>query len=514
MPLIQQRTQPFVFQTFVGGYTSTTDEDPLMLPKQYLSEVNNCLVENGYVRKALGWLRLMNVGSFAGEAQGIYLFRTSADEEEVLFLTTTNLYVFDPVNNAFVDYTPVGGLHGSTSVAPQFITWLDSVFITNGIDPIIYHQFATQATFLTANGAPVSCGAIQVFASQLFAFSITDTIGFHTWRLVWSDFRNPTIWNAGQAGGADLDDTQDGLQAAEIMDRWMAIAKVRNWYLTSFVGPPVWFDFLRRDTDAVLCRRTLARLPSGLGLFALGPTDVIIFDGINSTPIGKPIRKELFTLLNRIGFDSAVSYRDDLRGRMYLSIPTANITPDLVYTYSYIDGPWMREKFPVLGGASVDYRTPLLIDEMVHPIDAYDIQIRDLYKSRQQRFLTTDGTGLFVAGDYLEHDGQPIDASFVTAAVAPGVQQDGTVLPVTVMGILVEGNTMPGTMLLTLRAAWGNMQFTTFGPFQLSFTRSIQQLIPCEVSGQYFQVGIANATINEGFQIKQIMLRCHIRGRV
>lgn len=513
-PIIAQRTLPYVFQSFVGGYTSVSDSDPLMLPKQYLSETNNCLVENGYVRKSLGWIRLMNPDSFQGEAQAIYLYRTNANESEVLFLTTTNLYEYNPIDNSFQDYTPAGGLHGTTAFAPQIISWLDNVYITNGVDPIIEHKYDQQSTFLDQNGAPASCNSIQVFASQLFAFAPTTTAGFQGWQAVWSDFRNPNVWNAGQAGGVDLDDTAEPIMAAEIIDRWMAIAKTHTWYLTTYVGSPVWFDFRRRDCDAVLARRTLIRLPAGLGLFALGPHDVIIFDGNNSTPVGKPIRKELFTRLNREALDSCVAHREEFRGRIYLSIATGDMKPDMSYTYSYIDGPWMRETGAVLSAMSVDYDTPLLIDEMVHAVDFYDVQIRDLVKSRQSRFLTTDGTGLFMAGDYPNRDNQPIDASFVTAAIAPGTQQDGTILPVTVMGILVEGNPLPGMSSVTLRAAWGNMNFTQYGPWELFFSFPIQQLIPCEVSGQYFQVGIQNGNLNEAFQIKQITLRYLIRGRV
>jgi len=527
MPLLRQMTAPFVFASFVGGLMTTTDEDPLILPKQYMSEVQNCLVENGYVRKALGWIRLMNPDSFTGIGQGIFLLRTSGGNEEVLFLTTTNLYVYDPVANAFNDMTPTGGLHGTTNIAPQFITWMDSTFITNGVDPIMQKQYGTQAVFLNANGAPVSAMSIQTFSGQLWAFAITDSTGYHSWRAVWSDFRNPSVWNAGQAGGVDLDDTQEDLMAAEIIDRWLVIAKTHTWYITTFIGAPVFFDFRRRDTDGVLARRTLCRLPSGLGLFALGPTDVIIFDGNNSTPIGKPIRKELFTLLNRLSLDNAVSFRDDLRGRVYLNIATHAQIPDTTYTYAYIDGPWMKELGRTedgsgpkgstgtpLGGVSIDYRTPLLIDEMVHPIDFYDVEIRDLYKSRQQRTLVTDGSGLFVIGDYLAQDGMPIDARFVTAAIAPGTQQDGSILPVTLMALMVEGNMFSGTSQISVRTWWGNMNDTIYGPYQLFFDRLITQVIPVEISGTYFQVIVENANLNEGFQIKQITCRYLLRGRV
>lgn len=525
MPIIQQRTAPYVFASFVGGYMSTSDEDPLMLPKQYLSECQNCLVENGYVRKALGWIRLMNPDSFQGIGQGIFLLRTSMGNEEVLFLTTTNLYVYDAENNAFIDQTPAGGLSGTVSIAPQIIAWLDSAFITNGIDPIIQKQFGQQATFLNQNGAPVSAMSIAVFTSQLFALAPTDSQGYHAWRVQWSDFRNPSIWNAGQAGAVDLDDTQEEIMAAEVIDRWLAIAKTHTWYIVTFIGPPVVFDFRRRDTDGVLARRTLVRLPSGLGLFALGPSDVIIFDGNNSTPIGKPIRKELFSQLNSMALNTCVAFRDDLRGRMYLSIATAADIPDLTYTYSYIDGPWMRETPRAgggpkgatgapLGGASFDYFTPLLIDEMVFPIDFYDVQIRDLFKNRQQRVLITDGSGLFAATDQGQQDGQPIDARFVTAAIAPGIQQDGSILPVTVMSMMVEGNFLPGLSQISLRAWFGNMRYTTIGPFQLFFTGPISQVIPCEVSGSYFQVIIQNNNLGEVFQIKQVTLRFLVRGRV
>jgi hypothetical protein len=174
----------------------------------------------------------------------------------------------------------------------------------------------------------------------------------------------------------------------------------------------------------------------------------------------------------------------------------------------------MRETGAVLSAVNVDYETPLLIDEMVHTVDSYNVQIRELIKGRQSRFLTTDGTGLFVAGNFPNRDNQPIDAFFVTAAIAPGAQQDGTILPVTVMGILVEGNPLPGMSFVTLRASFGNADFRTFGPWQLFFSKPITQLIPCEVSGTYFQVGIRNANLNEAFQIKQITLRYLVRGRV
>src|SRR5262249_10974794 len=146
----------------------------------------------------------------------------------------------------------------------------------------------------------------------------------------------------------------------------------------------------RIDAPGVLCRRTLVRLPV-LGLFYQGPDDLYTFDGNQPSPIDKPVRKEILRLLNPKGHDNAVAWVHEPRGRVYLSIPTVNDTPDTIYTYSYMDGQFMREARAVLAGGVIRYDDAYLVNELVYTVDSYNVQIQNLVRGDLTRFLTTDG---------------------------------------------------------------------------------------------------------------------------
>lgn len=501
----------YTFESFVGGYYP--DVDPLILPKQYLSQCQNCLYDKGWLQKTLGRKPLTSA-AFAGEVQLLYVFDRPDGTHVLTMTTTTNFYYYDLNNDLWVDISPPGGLHGSVGVAPQAISWLDSVFMTNTIDPIVRWTGVGSATFITGGGAPTACVSICVFASQLFALQPAT---FPGWEVNWSDFRNPNVWNAGQAGGVALDDTPEPVEAADVLGRAMAIFKQNTIYVTTFVGPPVWFDFTRRDLPGILCRRTLTRVPV-LGLFYQGARDHFIFDGLTATPIGKPVRREIMATLNQAARNAAMAWTDPVRGRCYVSLPTgAATTPTVLYTYSYLDGQYMRDVRTVRTGTTWNMVRYLLIQELTSPIASYNVPIADLVSSDIEAFLTSDGNviGLNFDNVYQDAHGNPIDSIFQTAAVALGGQQDGQVLPVTVYEIVLVGNPIPATLQVTLFAAWGNMDFQAFGPYPVTLTPTpIEYVVPVEVTGLYFMVKVQNAVLGEGFQIKQIRLRSRMRARV
>lgn len=505
--------QTFTFGSFVGGYN--TDTDPLMVPKQFLAQVQNCLFESGWIQKSLGRTPL-TLAPISETSQLVTVFHKADGTSILLLWTTTSFYTYDPETDTYTDRSPPGGLHGTIAFAPQMVTWLDQVFYTNGTDPIVtWDGVSANATFIAAGGAPNACVALCVFAGSLFAISPTTVAGIQRWEADWCDFRNPQVWDTGAAGGFVLDDTPEPLMTADTISRWMAIFKTHTIYIITYLGYSPWYDIRRLDAPGVLCRRTLVRLPV-LGLFYQGPDDQYTFDGNQPTPIDKPVRKEILRLLNPEAHDAAVAWVDAKRGRVYVSLPTATATPDTIYTYSYMDGQYMREIRPVLSGTVDQYDTPLLVNELVYTVDSYDVQIDNLRRAPQERFLTTDGTLIEVNldGVYQDARGNPIDASFTTAEVAPGAQQDGSVLPITVFEIVVIGNPVPGTLQVTLNAAFANKQFQAFGPYPIQLTLPIEVVIPVEVTGLYFSVQVRNDALDEGFQIMQLKLRYTVRGRV
>jgi hypothetical protein len=498
----------FVFDTFIGGYSS--DLDPEMLPKNFLSAGQNIQYNKGLVSKRDG-RQLFSAGPFTGTANGLWVFQLSGGTSYLLVVTTTNFYKYNVGAQTWTDITPVGGLHGTTTLAPQFITYNDKVYVTNGVDAIFYWDgVAANAVFVTGNGAPNACYAIMVFAG--FFFAIRPTVGatLFGWRVMWSDFNNPTVFNSGQAGAVDLNDTAEQVMTAAVMGRWMSIYKTSTIYNTVFIGAPVYFDFRRIDTPGISLRRSLVQIPM-LGLFGFGRDDAYIFDQNQSRPIGKPVRQEILTKINWQGADTANAWvRPDI-GRVYFNVPFTATTPDNAYSYSYIDGQWMPEgPYVALAGIWAEFTSNLLVSQLTGIDSSYNLTIDQLTRLNQRQPLTTDGTYIYyhaaVANDYATPSAIAINSSLTTAETAL-LQQDGEPVPCTVYEIRVTANNVAGTVSVTLFASIGDGTYATYGPYTVTFTTSMVQRVPVEAYGERFSIKVANNNVNESFQVKQIALK-------
>ena len=305
----------------------------------------------------------------------------------------------------------------------------------------------------------------------------------------------------------------------------MSIYKTVTIYNTLYVGPPVYFSFTRIDQPGTIAPRTIVQIPM-LGYMALGRDDVYIFDGNQPRPIGKPIRQELFANLDYTDVFAFHAWQRPDLGRIYLNVSYGRAgdkitdAPDTVFAYSYIEGQWMPDgPYQALGGGWAEYSNNVLIQNLIGTIANQTQTFDQMVRANQRQALITDGTNVYSlngnAVDYVTPTNFAINSSFQTASVPLAVsQQTGQVVPTTVFGIKVMGNGLVGTVSMTVGASIGNDQYTTYGPFFVSFTQTMQPLIPVEIYGERFTVTLANANLNEAFSIKQLSLLHRPRGRV
>jgi len=501
---------------FQGGYNS--DLDPEVLPPHFISSGQRINWNRGLISKGDG-RQLFSAGPFQGTVNDLWVFQLSSGTAFLIAVSTTNLYRYNVGPGTWTDITPLGGLHGTVTFKPQCITWNDKFYCTNGTDPILqWDGIAPTASFITGSGAPSACSSIVAFAGFLFA--IRPTVGtLFGFRVMWSDFLTPTVWNAGQAGAVDLNDSSEQLLTGLVMGRWLTLYKTSIVYNVVFVGPPVYFDFRRIETPGTAARRTVAQILM-LGLFAQGRDDEYIFDQSQSRPIGRPVRQEILAKMDWQGADAAFAWvRPDV-GRVYLHLPfnRADHTPDNVYSYSYQDGPWMPEgPYPATAGIYAEFTSNLTVSQLTGPINTYNLTIDELTRLNQRQPLVTDGTNIYylaaVANDYATPTAAAISSNFTTAEV-PLEVQNGKPVPCYVSEVLVTGNS-GGNVSVTLNGSIGNETYVSSVPYAVTLSGAMRVPIPVELYAERFSVSIVNNTINQGYAVKEISLRYRPRpGRV
>src|SRR2546430_2164922 len=308
---------PFEFKEFSGG--DNFDLPPTAIPQNASWDSLNVDFDRAVVSKRTGYnTTALQVGGVSitvsgGPVRLIDEFYDVNQKQWIIIATHTKVYTFDTTLLVLTDRTPAVPPNGVLTEAYVGASFFFKYFVTNNIDqPFYWDGVAALFVYLTATGAPLRAMTVKSFGAHLLWGGIKDSVlGEKPSREVWSDFQNGLVYNSGDAGSVDLEDTSDGIIAHEIIQNFLAIGRDKSIWNAQFIGTPFFYRFDRKvDVDGISGARLFLKTP--LGIVGLSKNNVILYDGGVVRYIGTGITTDILQLSGRYIRNGHVVYNDGL----------------------------------------------------------------------------------------------------------------------------------------------------------------------------------------------------------
>ena len=379
-----------------------------------------------------------------------------------LVMTTSNVYKYASGWSSIQ-----GGLSGSAA-GYHSATHMNNTFIyTNGVDVVKKWTGAgNMASLVGADDYQVSanhkCRAVLSYADRLLLFAPTESGTQVPQRVRWSELGKIEEWDTDQGGGfADLVDNPEGIVGATLLGNYAVAYKPSSIIIGQYVGLPSIFTWHTVVPDiGCSAPRTIKNI-GHLNLF-MGEHDVYRFDGIGTTPIGKPIRRELFTGMDRADWLRAHATVDWDETLYKLYVPYGGTACNRVYIYNFEDNTWVIDECDDITAAEImQIGSTFVIDSMslwASTID--DLQgdtIDGLWESSatlHNILVDSDGVAYEIDGQFMNDDTAAIDAWWMTKDLTLGKDYIDRYKRIQQILFEAEGNTVEVDYSIDQGATW------------------------------------------------------------
>jgi len=240
---------------------------------------------------------------------------------------------------------------------------------------------------------------ILAFKGHLHLFDVTENGNRYPTRARWSDTHDPADFLNGNASYQDLTGA-DWIQAAVLMGAdHLCVLKSGSLWIGYATGDSDVFRFeVQVPGLGALAGRTAKWLRNGVVF--LGWDDVYRFDGSSWESIGRPIRKELFRVLDVAQADRAYAVVHDERKEYWLVVPrVGNTYPDTAFVWNFELQRWTgRYEFPDYLCAASDYQRQdnVTIGDLVGTIGDQDWTFGDKIGTQEAPVLVVADTSGYV----------------------------------------------------------------------------------------------------------------------
>ena len=167
-----------------------------------------------------------------------------------------------------------------------------------------------------------------------------DGVGVSPWRVNWCDTDAPEIWTGGNAGSTLFSDEPSPIRNIAKLNEYVAVYKQASLGLLRKVDPPDIFQPLTVKTGVGLAASRAFADAEGSHYF-MGQNDFFVWNGPQVDPIGKAVRDEVFSRINRskIGRCFAVHIQE-LQEVWFFVVIAGFDWPREVWKYNYRLGYW------------------------------------------------------------------------------------------------------------------------------------------------------------------------------
>jgi len=516
-----------IFNDFSAGLRYDFDllntgiPDLRKLPPNAIFDSINVFFDNGIIIKRTGYIVIqLNVAGDNSAIRWLDEWYDSTNQQHIMIITDTKFIEYNPNNNTFTDRTPVGGLFGLLSGPVSGYGFAGKYFMTNDVDkPFYWDGVAANAIFLTTAGAPTRASTVVGFASHLLWLNVNDAVlGYQPQEIVWSDFNNGLVYNSGDAAVVTIEDTNDVINAAEVMFNFLAIARDKSIYDSQFIGFPFFYRFDRRvEKDGIIAANTFRRTNQ----FVLGfskNNNIIGFDGSNEQPyIGLPIKNDILNGIVDVNAYKNIrggwkSFYEIAQSRWHMLVShRSDGVPNLEYQYSLASEPspiWSKHQYLDLVTALGTFTKQLAPtwNQLTNAWNTYTIRWNDTTVSQLNPIiLLGDSTGdLYqIAPNTYSDNGVAISAYFKFMLKDLGMPNW-----IKELNRLQFTLTKQSVGILTVHVFESDDGFdfteALHSPWTLDMTKSIIPYVDVMAQGEFFYLKVEDNNINETFEIREI----------
>lgn len=350
------------------------------LPADLISDVEmsggqNVFFEDGVIKKRYGYTRMGNTSlPLSGAVVGIDQFYDFSGNNWLFALTENKIYHWNTSTDEWEthDSTNYGegsygeGLYGqgdtdsfsgtdedffsydyirkTTESDPWWVctNGVDSIKVFKGsgytnVEPLIA-DYPSGVTALLAK-------YVVEFKDHLLLLDVSEEGNRYPQRIRWSDTADPEDFLNGNASYVDLPGADWIVGGIKFRGDFLAVFKEKSIWLGTATGETDIFDF-----DQIIAGtgcasgQTIRNLPNEI--IFLGWDNVYSFNGIDVTPIGLPIQRELVATLNPEEINRCFAKVVEDQNEYWLFIPTgSNTYPDVAWCYNYRLRKWTKYKY-------------------------------------------------------------------------------------------------------------------------------------------------------------------------
>ena len=505
---------PFEFKEFSGG--DNFDLPPTAIPQNASWDSLNVDFDRAVVSKRTGYnTTALQVGGVSitvsgGPVRLIDEFYDVNQKQWIIIATHTKVYTFDTTLLVLTDRTPAVPPNGVLTEAYVGASFFFKYFVTNNIDqPFYWDGVAALFVYLTATGAPLRAMTVKSFGAHLLWGGIKDSVlGEKPSREVWSDFQNGLVYNSGDAGSVDLEDTSDGIIAHEIIQNFLAIGRDKSIWNAQFIGTPFFYRFDRKvDVDGISGARLFLKTP--LGIVGLSKNNVILYDGGVVRYIGTGITTDILQLSGRYIRNGHVVYNDGLyRIEIFVSSRPDGLI-EKMYAFSVLYNNWRKISYNnYIMSAGKFKTTSLPVWTVAFPGNqfwvAFPARWADLGASLiYPQVVYGDDSGKIYDKTGIANDNLLAIQAYFKGQVSelgyPGFKE------VQVIEFILKGQS-PGFLTFNLLAFDDGFNQTVYGPYTIDMTKVPIPRIYLNAQGRYFSIYPLNNNLNETFEIRTVRL--------
>lgn len=221
------------------------------------------------------------------------------------------------------------------------VTESELLIITNGFDKIRKWNGSGNNSVLGGN-PPVSRYCTYLSPYLLIAYT-TESGDILPWKIRWSDTDNPEEWSTGNSGSYLASDEPSPIQNIKKLNEFVALYKQDSLYLGRKVATSDIFIFEPIKSGIGLAAPKAVAEADGQHYF-LGLDDIYVWNGIREQSIGKDVRDEIFTRINRTLINKCFAVHVQEVNEIWFFIIVADETyPTEIWKYNYRTGFWYQD---------------------------------------------------------------------------------------------------------------------------------------------------------------------------
>ena len=267
----------------------------------------------------------------------------------------------------------------------NFETYLDTLILTNGIDPVMKYTGTGNVQLL--GGSPPKAKFVIEFENHLHLLSTVEGGYSCPQRDRHSNIGTIETWTGGTSGFTELVENPDWIMGVSKLGQNKIIYKDNSITTSSWLGSPILFRYNENEIVGIgLIASGSLQTYNGIDIF-LGQDNVYMYDGAGiPNGVGNLIKDELFkkVLPQYINRSMSVIMKDT--SEYWLLTCVNNEYPDYAWVLNLDTGSWYHFAFPgitTIGNYQKETGTIGIIDDLVGTIDEQNWRYDDANISKQ-----------------------------------------------------------------------------------------------------------------------------------